>query len=77
MPTYVYECPRCGEFEEQQAMAAPALESCRVCGAAVHRVIAGGTSFIMKGRGASVSHCQRTAPCCGRESRCDRPPCGK
>jgi hypothetical protein len=43
----------------------------------VRRVIAGSTSFIMKGQGASASHCGKETPCCGRETRCDKPPCGK
>jgi len=77
MPTYVYECPRCGEFEEQQAISEPALQRCPTCGDVVRRVIAGGTSFIMGGGGASANHCDRSTPCCGRETRCDRPPCGK
>ncbi|MDY0003500.1 MAG: zinc ribbon domain-containing protein [Polyangia bacterium] len=77
MPTYVYECPTCGEFEEQQPMSAPPLQSCPGCGDAVRRIIAPGTSFIVKGQGAAAKHCERDTPCCGRESRCDRPPCGK
>jgi putative FmdB family regulatory protein len=77
MPIYVYECARCGEFEEQQTMSAPALTECPLCGGAVKRIIAGGTGIIVKGRGASESHCDRSTPCCGREVRCDRPPCGK
>lgn len=77
MPTYVYQCSNCGEFEEQQSISAPALGSCPTCGGAVRRLIVGGTGFIMKGRGAPASHCERETPCCGRETRCDRPPCGK
>ncbi|MBN1611931.1 MAG: zinc ribbon domain-containing protein [Polyangiaceae bacterium] len=76
MPTYVYQCTRCGQFEEQQSISAPPLSRCPTCGEQVTRLIAGGTSFIMKGRGAS-SHCERETPCCGRETRCDKPPCGK
>jgi putative FmdB family regulatory protein len=76
MPTYVYECAACGEFEQEQSIAAPPLEQCPQCGAAVHRLIAGGTGFIIKG-GASASRCERPTPCCGRETRCDKPPCGE
>lgn len=76
MPIYVYECDKCGEFEEQQSISAPVLSSCPVCGGKVERLIAGGTSFIMKGRGASA-HCERETPCCGQATRCDKPPCGK
>jgi putative FmdB family regulatory protein len=77
MPTYVYECPHCGELEAQQPISEPAWERCPSCGSPIRRVIAGGTSFIMKGRGAPASHCERETPCCGREERCERPPCGK
>ncbi|MFC1642023.1 FmdB family zinc ribbon protein [Myxococcota bacterium] len=28
MPTYVYECRKCGEFEEQQSIKAPAFTRC-------------------------------------------------
>jgi putative FmdB family regulatory protein len=77
MPTYVYECKSCGQFEVHQPMSEAALESCPECGAAVRRLISGGSGFIMKGRGARASHCERPAPCCGRETRCDEPPCNK
>ena len=77
MPTYVYECKNCGELEQDQPISEPALEHCPQCGGDVRRIIAGGTSFIMKGRGAKERHCERETPCCGRETRCDKPPCGK
>jgi putative FmdB family regulatory protein len=77
MLTYVYECARCGRFEIRQSISDPALEHCPTCGDAVRKVIAGGTGFIMKGRGASASHCDRKTPCCGRQTRCDKPPCDR
>jgi putative FmdB family regulatory protein len=77
MPTYTYNCPNCGEFEEHQSILASALEVCPLCGETVKRVITGGTGFILKNRGAPTSHCERETPCCGREVRCDKPPCGK
>ena len=52
MPTYVYECEKCGEFEEQQSIKDSALTRCPRCGGEVRRVISGGTSFIMKGGSA-------------------------
>ena len=55
MPTHVYERTRCGEFEEQQSILEPAFERCPICGDVVRRVTAGGTSFIMKGEGASAT----------------------
>ena len=77
MPTYVYECEGCGEFEQQQSIMEPALTRCPRCGKDIRRLIVGGSGFIMKGLGGSASHCDRETPCCGRETRCDRPPCGK
>lgn len=52
MPTYVYECDKCGEIEVQQSIKEPALTRCPRCSSKVRRVISGGTSFIMKGGGA-------------------------
>jgi putative FmdB family regulatory protein len=77
MPTYLYECTRCGEFEHPQSITEPALTRCPACGAPARRLISGGTGFIMKGRGASGSHCEKETPCCGSATRCDKPPCGK
>jgi putative FmdB family regulatory protein len=76
LPTYTYLCAGCGEVEVQQNMSDPPLEKCPKCGQAVKKVIAPGGSFIMKGKGAAA-HCDRETPCCGRETRCDKPPCGK
>jgi putative FmdB family regulatory protein len=75
MATYLYECPRCGEFETEHPMSQPPLERCPTCGDAVRRLIAGGTSGFVRGQGSARSHCDRSTPCCGRESRCDRSPC--
>lgn len=79
MPTYLYECPACGEFEQDQAMSAKPLVRCPTCGDEVRRLIAGGTGFIMKGRASPSARgeCDRSTPCCGREVRCDKPPCGQ
>jgi putative FmdB family regulatory protein len=77
MPIYTYECENCGRFEHQQPISEPAIEHCPQCGKIVRRVITGGMGFVLKGRGALASHCEKDTPCCGRESRCDEPPCGK
>jgi putative FmdB family regulatory protein len=75
MPTYVYQCESCGEFEHQQSILEAALTQCPRCGHRVRRLILGGSGFIMKGRGRSASECGRDSPCCGRETRCEKPPC--
>jgi putative FmdB family regulatory protein len=53
MPTYEYGCSDCGhQWEEVQRITAPPSESCPKCGAAkAHRLISGGTNFILKGGG--------------------------
>ncbi|MDY0060497.1 MAG: zinc ribbon domain-containing protein [Myxococcota bacterium] len=77
MPTYVYECEKCGDFEVRQAITAPALTECPTCAGAVRRVLAGGTSFQIEGEGGAGGGCTRSTPCCGRATRCDKPPCGR
>jgi putative FmdB family regulatory protein len=93
MPTYEYECRACGRrFEEQQGMNEPPLEKCSKCGGDVHRLISGGSGFIMKGGQGGPGHsggaCWPRRPqsdcaleteghtCCGRSERCGKPPCG-
>ena len=77
MPTYTYQCAQCGEFEIHQGMTEPRLATCPDCGGTVTRLIAGGTGFIMKGKGSANTNCGNETPCCGRPTRCDTPPCGK
>lgn len=75
MPTYVYACPRCGEIEREQSISAPALTACPQCGAPVERLISGGSGFLMKRAAGGAGACDRETPCCGRATRCARPPC--
>ena len=75
VPTYVYECNACGEFEHEQSVNDAVLERCPQCGGGVRRVIAGGVGTIVKGRSTPAGHCGNRAPCCGRETRCDKTPC--
>lgn len=75
MPTYVYECGRCGEFEAQQSMTEPAFQHCPTCGGVVRRVITGGIGFIVKGRRSVPDCCDQRMPCCGRDGGCDGSPC--
>ncbi|MGD0676848.1 MAG: FmdB family zinc ribbon protein [Polyangiaceae bacterium] len=53
MPTYEYACDACGhEWEEMQRITAPPIEVCPKCSApSAHRLISGGTNFILKGGG--------------------------
>jgi putative FmdB family regulatory protein len=77
MPTYVYRCEKCGEFDVTQSITAPPLDLCPNCRGAVKPVISGGSGFIIRGHGSSRSRCERETPCCGRDERCDKPPCGE
>lgn len=82
MPTYEYLCDSCGhEFEAFQKITDDPISDCPECGGTVRRLIGTGGGFIVKG---SHSHpgghqrnpsCDRDTPCCGREVRCDKPPC--
>lgn len=85
MLTYEYECQACGRtFEWRQGITEAPLEECPECQGPVHRLVSGGAGFMLKGRdsgwvgrqGKSCSMEQGGGTCCGREERCDRPPCG-
>jgi putative FmdB family regulatory protein len=53
MPTYEYGCPSCGhQWEEVQRITEPATQKCPKCSQlTAHRLISGGTNFILKGGG--------------------------
>jgi len=52
MPTYEYECTKCGHtFEIQQSMLADPLKECPKCKGRIRRIIGGGMGIIFKGSG--------------------------
>ncbi|MBU8869344.1 MAG: zinc ribbon domain-containing protein [Gemmatimonadales bacterium] len=52
MPTYEYECSRCGHlFEEFKPMSAPPRKRCPECRGKVNRLISGGLGIVFKGSG--------------------------
>ena len=53
MPTYQYECEKCGySFEELQSMTDKKLKKCPKCGRnSLARLIGGGSGLIFKGTG--------------------------
>jgi putative FmdB family regulatory protein len=53
MPTYEYACSACGnQWEQVQRIVEAPIEVCPKCSAkAAHRLISGGTNFILKGGG--------------------------
>ena len=85
MPTYEYECGKCGlRFERRQAIAEAPLTKCPKCQGPARRLVSGGAGFILKesshgGSGRQAGECcleQAGRTCCGREERCGKPPCG-
>jgi len=51
MPVYEYECKKCGAiFEAEQRIVDPPLNTCRLCGGSVERLISK-CSFVLKGSG--------------------------
>lgn len=50
MPTYEYDCPKCGTFERFQSMTEEALKRCPTCRSKVEKLISGG-NFLLKGGG--------------------------
>jgi putative FmdB family regulatory protein len=55
MPTYDYECPKCGLFEYFQSMKDEPLKKCPECGAKVRRLIGTGGGLIFKGSGFYIT----------------------
>jgi len=56
MPTYEYECTRCGLIvEEFKSMSAPRRQRCPECRGKVHRLISGGMGVHFKGSGFYVT----------------------
>ena len=51
MPTYEYECEKCGRFETFQNITAKPLRRCSRCGGKVQRLIGMGSGVIFKGSG--------------------------
>ncbi len=56
MPTYDYECTRCGHaFEEFREMSAPPRSRCPRCRGRVQRVVGGGAGIVFRGSGWYVT----------------------
>lgn len=52
MPTYEYECTKCGHtFERFQSMMEEPVKRCPECRCKVRRIVSGGAGFIFKGSG--------------------------
>ena len=56
MPTYDYECNRCGHrFERFQSMSDPHVKTCPECKGKVRRLIGSGAGIIFKGQGFYIT----------------------
>jgi len=89
MPTYEYECDKCGyRFERFQRMSDTSIERCPHCSGPARRLIGGGGAVLIRGsasrnqnhrehRASARLRCDRMRPCCGREQPCDSPPCAE
>ncbi|MGA1875142.1 MAG: FmdB family zinc ribbon protein [bacterium] len=80
MPTYEYLCESCGhKFDKFQNMYDLPIEKCPKCGREIRRLVSPGAGIIFKGNGFYQtdykSHHTGGGTCCGREERCDKPPC--
>ena len=51
MPTYDYQCKKCGTFELWQSIKDDALTKCPKCGSKVERLISANVGFVLKGSG--------------------------
>ncbi|HOE00920.1 MAG TPA: zinc ribbon domain-containing protein, partial [Kiritimatiellia bacterium] len=52
MPTYEYQCRKCGhEFEKFQSITAAPVKTCPKCRGRVARLVSGGAGIIFKGTG--------------------------
>lgn len=78
MPTYDYECDKCGnKFEKFQKMTDELLKTCPKCKGKVHRLIGGGAGIIFKGSGfyetdykKKVSGDSKKKPSCPNSGSC-------
>jgi putative FmdB family regulatory protein len=55
MPTYEYRCPKCGDFEIEQAMSENALSVCPTCGEVVKKLMPRKLFVSFKGPGFHVN----------------------
>ncbi|MCD6328136.1 zinc ribbon domain-containing protein [bacterium] len=87
MPTYEYECTKCGvHFNKLQEMSDEPLKTCPECGGKVRRLLGTGAGIIFKGSGFYTTDYKHThaSPSTipnsgGNRASCDRsaPCCGR
>lgn len=63
MPTYDYQCRKCGKkFERSQRITEAALTQCPFCKGRVDRLIGGGGGLIFKGTGFYITDYKKKSP---------------
>ncbi|MFO7655374.1 MAG: FmdB family zinc ribbon protein [Candidatus Krumholzibacteriia bacterium] len=69
MPTYEYECTRCGHiFEEIRSIQDPPRKRCPECRGKVERLISGGAGILFRGSGFYVTDSRRSTGGDGNDS---------
>lgn len=62
MPTYEYECKRCGQLtSEFKSMTAPRRQRCPACRGKVELLISGGLGVVFKGDGFYINDSRKSA----------------
>lgn len=62
MPTYEYECTRCGQLtSEFKPMSAPRRQRCPACRGKVNLLISGGLGVVFKGDGFYINDSRKSA----------------
>ena len=63
MPTYEYECLKCGHrFEKSQKMSDRPIKTCPKCKKSVRRLIGKGSGIIFKGTGFYATDYRKSKP---------------
>ena len=77
MPTYEYECERCGHrFERFQSITDEPVKRCPQCRGKVRRLLSGGAGFLFKGSGFYITDYSRKSqpsPSAGSTSKKEKP----
>ena len=70
MPTYEYECRKCGHrFEKFQPITAAPLKTCPECKGRVNRLLSGGAGIISKGSGFYQTDYKKTGSAGGGKKK--------
>lgn len=76
MPTYDYECSKCGnKFEAFQKITDEPLKKCPECKGKVKRLISPGSGIIFKGSGFYATDYKKKTPSKSKSSECKSTSC--